>query len=204
MPLELMKRKHTTFFQRILKVIPSCMSMYDTNRMPMAFFAISGLDILGSLDEFSEHEKQAAIEWIYRLQVSNGTKSGFQSSTTLPQDCAEYHCGHLAMTYTALATLLVLNDDLSRVDRESIVKAVRACQTLDGCFTAMLEGCESDMRFMYCACCISAMLNDWSGVDKKKAKEYIYSSIVSVCAKAEGRGFLWINCHSFDGNLERQ
>lgn len=34
----------------------------------MAFFAISGLDLLGALDEIGK-EKAAIVEWIYSLQV---------------------------------------------------------------------------------------------------------------------------------------
>lgn len=36
---------------------------------------------------------------------------------------------------------------------------------------------ESDIRFLYCACAISAILNDWSGVDKELAVSYIMSCI---------------------------
>ena len=35
------------------------------------------------------------------------------------------------------------------------------------------------MRFVYCACCVSYMLNDWSAVDKDRAVDYIKNSIVS-------------------------
>ena len=31
------------------------------------------------------------------------------------------------------------------------------------------------MRFLYCACAISSMLNDWSGVDREKAINFIQS-----------------------------
>jgi hypothetical protein len=48
-----------------------------------------------------------------------------------------------------------------------------------GCsFQPMAYGCESDVRFIYCACCISYMLNDWSGIDQDKAVEYIRMSQV--------------------------
>lgn len=36
--------------------------------MTMAFFAISGLDLLGALDEI-ESERLDIIKWIYSLQV---------------------------------------------------------------------------------------------------------------------------------------
>jgi geranylgeranyl transferase type-1 subunit beta len=54
-------------------------------------------------------------------------------------------------------------------------------QCADGSFSATRSGSESDMRFLYCACAISHMLGDWSGVDKLKAKAYI-----DVCTTYEG------------------
>lgn len=39
-------------------------------------------------------------------------------------------------------------------------------------------GSENDMRFIYCASCISYILNDWSGVNIEKAVDYITNSQV--------------------------
>ena len=177
--LELVKKIHARYFKIILQLMPSDCASIDSTRLTFAFFAISGLDILDSLSELSNEQKEEAIEWIYKLQISGaGSKSGFQASTTLPKEATKYECGHLAMTYTGLATLLILGDNLSRVDKKSIIEGIRACQNPDGCFTAMITGSESDMRFLYCACCVSYILNDWSGIDQQKAIDYILKSIV--------------------------
>jgi len=40
------------------------------------------------------------------------------------------------MTYTALATLVILGDDLSRVDRRGIVRMVRSLQQPSGTYAA--------------------------------------------------------------------
>lgn len=53
-------------------------------------------------------------------------------------------------------------------------------QRLDGSFSASLEGNEYDMRFVYCACCICYMLNDWGQVNKTSMGRYITDSIVST------------------------
>lgn len=52
-----------------------------------------------------------------------------QGATTLnilnpPENCAIdiYKWGHLAMTYTSLAILVILGDDLSRLDRKAIIE----------------------------------------------------------------------------------
>lgn len=44
----------------------------------------------------------------------------------------EYDCSHIAMTYTALASLLILGDDLSRVNRPAVIEALKALQLPDG------------------------------------------------------------------------
>lgn len=175
MSLTLMRAKHAKYFQRLLQM-PNSMAFLDSTRLMLAFFAISGLDILNSLDDLSEEDKMNAIDWIYRLQVTK-SKPGFQASLAIPKEASEYQCGHLAMTYMGLVTLLILGDDLSRVDRSAIIEGLRLCQNSDGSFTAMIPGSESDMRFLYCACCISAILNDWSGMNKEAAINYILRSI---------------------------
>lgn len=118
---QVFKEVHAKYLRRILKMLSCDSSMMDSIRLTIAYFAISGLDILDSLNEFSVNEKNAAIDWIYKLQITNaGRKSGFLASTTLPIiESNDYIIGHLAMTYTGLASLLILGDDLSRIDRSS-------------------------------------------------------------------------------------
>lgn len=55
--------------------------------------------------------------------------SSLQGATTLnildaPENCAAdtYKWGHLAMTYTSIAILVILGDDLTRLDRKSIIE----------------------------------------------------------------------------------
>lgn len=45
-------------------------------------------------------------------------------------------------------------------------------------FQPTADGSENDMRFIYCACCISYILNDWSGVDIPRVIQYIKKSMV--------------------------
>ncbi|XP_013183879.2 geranylgeranyl transferase type-1 subunit beta isoform X2 [Amyelois transitella] len=129
----------------------------------------------------------------------NGDMSmcGFQGSSTinveLGPENSHYKCGHLAMTYTGLCMLLTLGDDLSRVNRKALVQGVKALQTKEGNFSATLSGCESDMRFVYCAACISYILNDWSGFNIEKATDYILKSMsydygIAQCPELESHG----------------
>jgi len=43
-----------------------------------------------------------------------------------------YDSGHIAMTYTALLTLLILGDDLSRVNKRAIIAGLRKLQLKNG------------------------------------------------------------------------
>ena len=81
------------------------------------------------------------------------------------------------MTYTALATLITLGDDLSQLNRTLISQGLRKMQKSDGSFTASFESSESDMRFVYCACTVAFMIDDWSGVDKDSAVAFIMASL---------------------------
>jgi geranylgeranyl transferase type-1 subunit beta len=134
--------------------------------------------------------KTAIIEWIYGLQV----EGGFVGGTFLgPDKYHKYSHPHIAMTYTALVTLAALGDDLSRVDREGIIVQLRMLQRGDGSFQCIQVGSEHDMRFLYCACVISHLLNNWSGVDQEKAVAFIkdcmaYDGGISLIPGQEGHG----------------
>ncbi|XP_060565878.1 geranylgeranyl transferase type-1 subunit beta-like, partial [Ruditapes philippinarum] len=170
-----LRQKHIKFFQRCLQVLPGRYSSLDTSRMTIAFFAISGLDMLNALDVL-EKEKNDIIDWIYSLQVlpnndeSNINHCGFRGCSSMgnPYDSKKnkekgipYDGAHIAMTYTALASLLILGDDLSKVNREVILLALRNLQQKDGRFVPLTisrlytqfrpvcEPSEDDMRFVY-------------------------------------------------------
>lgn len=116
-------------------------------RIVIAFFAISGLDILNHIDTLTDEYKNNIINWIYRLQTvddeGNTNKfydetiliflfpdlvCGFQGSSFVNTidnrgKRGQYKWGHLASTYSALCSLLALGDDLSRVNRSGIIKS---------------------------------------------------------------------------------
>lgn len=104
---------------------------------------------------------------------------------------------HIAMTYTALCTLATLGDDLSRIasHRNEIISSLVGMQQEDGSFTSttIASSSENDMRFVYCACAISYLLNDWSGVDKDRVVHYIrscrsYDGSIGLLPSQEGHG----------------
>ncbi|KAF5913525.1 hypothetical protein HPG69_017144, partial [Diceros bicornis minor] len=212
--LDFLRDRHVRFFQRCLQVLPERYSSLETSsvtsrnnfhfsnkgsfmktkRLTIAFFALSGLDMLDSLDVVN---KDDIIEWIYSLQVlptedrSNLNRCGFRGSSYLgiPFNPSKnsgtahpYDSGHIAMTYTGLSCLVILGDDLSRKNLLELKKKWVVSMTFlkDRKRDRFIipEGSENDMRFVYCASCICYMLNNWSGMDMKKAINYIRRSMV--------------------------
>lgn len=187
--IDLAIRKHIKYLKQFLKLLPDHFSSYDSTRLSIAFFAVSGLDVLNALDDINDL-KESICDWIYSLQVlptkdGNMEKCGFQGTNAFSilvdneiVPCNEkFANGHLAMTYTGLAALVILGDDLSRVNRTAVIRGVRALQQKDGSFCATQMGSENDMRFVYCAACICYILGDWSGMDMGRTISYIKRSM---------------------------
>lgn len=108
-----------------------------------------------------------------------------------------YDTSNIASTYAAIAMLKTLGDDLSRLNKPAITGALRHLQDKEtgrcdldlpaassavltgGCsFASVRFGSEEDMRFVFCACAISYMLDDWSGVDVPAVVRYVNSCLV--------------------------
>jgi len=191
-PVDEWKRsKHVKYFVRCINALPQAYKSLDTSRMTVLFFAISGLDLLNALDEV-ENRRSEIIDWMYSLQVlpkesgNDSCKCGFHGSSFLGYKydkqgsfTAEeiYEGSHIAMTYTALLTLVILGDDLKRVNKKAIISSLKSLQLENGSFYSTPDGSENDMRFLYCACCISYILQDWNGIDKQLAIDYIKNSM---------------------------
>jgi geranylgeranyl transferase type-1 subunit beta len=188
------------FFSYNLRQIPDAYSKLDTSRLTLVHFCVHALDLLGVWEE-EEHPmsnmKAPIIEWIYSMQITSQdtqeeSNVGFKGGDYLG-DQPNYQHGHTAMTYTALCTLRALGDDLSRVDKEGIIRGLKHLQLENGSFQCVSIGSEHDMRFLYTVCCISYLLDDWSGVDKEKAVEYIrscrsFDGAVALLPGQEGHG----------------
>ncbi|KAF5285436.1 hypothetical protein FQA39_LY16690 [Lamprigera yunnana] len=177
------RKLHVSYLLRFLGKIPSEFISCDTTRVTLAYFAISSLDILNSLDAVKD-KKENIVKWIYSLQVVNDEDlvSGFQGSTMINTKQNKnlpflYKWSHLAGTYCSLCTLVILGDDLSQVDRNAIIRSLKILQLPNGCFTGAKEGTESDMRFLFMAASICYLLNDWSAIDIPRAVGFVKQSI---------------------------
>ena len=102
---------------------------------------------MGRLDLLEKHRKEY-IDWIYLFQIiqnhdgSHTQRCGFRGSlaATLALDtsnngsvsCHPLDTSHITMTYAAINTLLILGDDLGRIQREGILAGVQALQLENG------------------------------------------------------------------------
>lgn len=125
-------------------------------RLSISFFAISGLDVLGRLDLLDNHRTEY-IDWIYQMQIvscsdepGNMKRCGFRGSlaatTSLYRETKtsnpvknsgspSHHpldTSHITMTYAAINSLLILGDDLQRLQKEAILAGVKALQLENG------------------------------------------------------------------------
>jgi geranylgeranyl transferase type-1 subunit beta len=183
--------KHLKYLAYNYKILPEPYASQDNSRLTLVYFIVSTFELFDKLDLVGN--KQEVIDWIYGLQVlpdkdepeKNYQNCGFRGSPFigLPFDCSGKPCschihdqGHLAMTYVALLLLLILGDDLGRVNKRGIIESMKRLQQPDGSFAAAPGGNESDARFLYCACVISHVINDWSGIDRDKAAQYVLNS----------------------------
>ncbi|XP_071546819.1 geranylgeranyl transferase type-1 subunit beta isoform X2 [Panulirus ornatus] len=197
---QFLRTRHIKFLRRCLQVLPHSAVTFDTSRMTVLFFALSGLDLLDGLDEVDDTERRDIINWIYSLQILPGddkdqmANAGFRGGTSLAgcRGTSDYtsnisfDCGHITMTYTALASLIILGDDLTRVNRKAVLAHVAALQCQDGSFYSTRGGSENDMRFMYCAATICFILQDFSAININTAVQYIVNSMSYEGAMGQG------------------
>ncbi|KAL4621164.1 hypothetical protein ACB092_06G208600 [Castanea dentata] len=187
------KDRHVTFLQMMFQLLPWQYQNQEINRLTLAYFVISGLDLLSSIDRV---DKDAVASWVLSFQAhpksedepNDGQFYGFHGSRTSQfpgesRGVLSHNGSHLASTYCALSILKIVGYNLSSIDSEMMLTSMRNLQQPDGSFMPIHIGAETDLRFMYCAAAICFMLEDWRGMDKEKAKEYI------------------INCQSYDGGF---
>jgi len=160
---------HIKYYKRFLQAFPVHYQGLDANRMTLLYFCVSGLDLLG-VSEFP----QGIADFIYNQQVHDPEKAGFACGPNTGGSV--YREGHLAMTYCALCVLTIIGHPMERLNKRGIINALKHYAMPDGSFRCLPRESENDMRFVYCACVISAFLNDWTGLEKELVVDFIVSS----------------------------
>ncbi|KAL3995507.1 Prenyltransferase and squalene oxidase repeat family protein [Acanthocheilonema viteae] len=111
--------------------------------------------------------------WYHQtMNYAGGDVVATKSGPSITKNCFLYDSAHISQTYVALCSLLILGDDLSRVDRKAVLEGICCGQLSDGSFRGQ-QGTENDMRFVYCAIAICHILNDFSTIDMKSVLKFI-------------------------------
>ncbi|RXH94443.1 hypothetical protein DVH24_024127 [Malus domestica] len=189
--------RHVTFLQMEYQLLPSAYQSQEINSLTLAYFVISGLDLLAAPDRLVD--KEAVAKWVLSLQahprsqseLDNGQFYGFYGSRSAQFPSEDKDNGallscsvsNLASTYCAVAILKIIGYDLSSIDSESILTSMRNLQQPDGSFMPIHTGAETDLRFIYCA-----------GKTVKAFMELLFKPFNSI--------YLTIGHLSYDGKLE--
>ncbi|KAF2994856.1 hypothetical protein E8E13_003984 [Curvularia kusanoi] len=156
------------YWRRGLKTyLPNVYTGNDANRMTLALFIVSALDILGDLNSaLSKEERQGYIDWVYACQLPEGGFRPWPGSHFGKRRNDEnkiWDPAHVPGTFFALLNLVVLGDDLERVKRREILLWLNKLQRPEGSFGETLGEDGSihggnDSRFGYMATAIRWIL----------------------------------------------
>lgn len=110
----------------------------DSQRLVIAHFALGGLSLLNAIDQVENVDD--VINWVYSLQSPTG---GFYGSDMQKSLSHRIQQTHIASTFSAVHCLLLLGDDLSRVNVPKLLSWKGLKTTLDN---FVLPG-KPDFRF---------------------------------------------------------
>lgn len=144
---------HVKYIKRCQSLLPQQYTSQDLNQISLVNFTLSSLDLLKALPNKEDQRRHA--DWLYLHLLPSGR--GFRGSLNAqlksgPQ--THYDPPHLPSTYFAIGSLVILGDDLSRLDRRMILQELSDLQAVDGSFSASLLDQDRDLRFTYMAIAI--------------------------------------------------
>ncbi|KAJ5894375.1 Terpenoid cyclases/protein prenyltransferase alpha-alpha toroid [Penicillium taxi] len=194
-------QRHVKYYLRCLKTfLPSAYIPNDSNRMLLAYLTLSGLDILGELqNSTTPEERQGYINWLYHCQVPSGGFRGYSGTDfSAERRAAENEAwdpANVAATFFALVNLLILGDDLSRVKRRESLQWLPKLQRSDGSFGEVLGPGEviqgdRDLRYCCCAAGIRYMLRG-NSQEVEDVKDIDVSNLISFIEA----------CQNYDGGM---
>ena len=173
------KEKHISYWLRCLRSpLPTAYTSTDSNRLTLAFFTVSALDLLGVLfSRTTKKERDGYIAWIYNCQHPAGGFLGYPLPSSKTDDDGGtrderangtdreslWNIPTMPATYFALVALSVLGDDLTRVKRGPCLRWLRKMQRPNGSFGELLGEDDQvkggmDTRFGYFATVIRWVL----------------------------------------------
>lgn len=194
------KDKHARYWRMCANILPDAYTSSDASRMFLGFFIVAAMDLLDVLDTNEDAEvkksvitasdREGWIDWIYDCQVPDG--EGFRGFTGTDlrdrrtNGNRRWDPGNLPNTFFALSSLLILGDDLARVQRDKCLQWLPRLQRPDGSFGEILgldgqvEG-GRDLRYCCCAAGIAYIFLDplaesyEPAFDEERLVDYILS-----------------------------
>ena len=121
---------NTRFAKLCLNGLPSGYKSAESSKPSLLLFAIGIL----SLHDAEIDSKDEIISYLKSLYKISGFSGSLHSTT------------HIAMTYSALASLIICGDDLNWINKSAITNHLSTLQNEDGSFSCY-KGGESDMRY---------------------------------------------------------
>ena len=107
---------------------------------------------------------------------------------------------HLANTYAAICILLMLGDDLERVNKQRIIDGLKYFQNEDGRIRCLVEDSEDDVRFAYCAAAVHYILTTIQGISQEPSFDAQKFIDYSKQWLSYDGGFSWVpHCESHAG-----
>ena len=186
--MSLLHAKHEKFFQRCLIALPSAAASEDSNKLAIIFFCLQGLQLLNKL-EFTKEERLFHEDYIWNLfYIDRETFSTFRSTPYFSQAGESYDYGNISACFFALASLVLLQSDLKRLDRSKVMRYLKKCQVSHGPdkggfvpFDNEYEFGDPDLRQCYMALLVRQLLlcqgevND--DIDLESLQEFILSRL---------------------------
>lgn len=134
--------------------------------MYLAFFIISALDLLDAWETVAKDgERKDYVNWIYHCQHPDGgfrMWPGTDLGDLRNDENAKWDPANIPATYFALSSLVIIGDDLKRVNRKGTLKWLRRMQRNEGSFGETIVDGQinggKDPRFGYCAAGIRHIL----------------------------------------------
>lgn len=198
---------HIRYWMRCLKtLLPTGYQEQDSSRIILGFFILSSLDILGGLDQhITSEERTSFITFIYRCQHPGGGFRSFPGTDFgdghRTKENRRWDPANVAGTYFALAALLILGDDLSKVNRKEILSWIRNLQREDGSFGEIASGGDAiveggqDVRFCFLAVLICVLLGEQRGSSRHDIESII---------DAEALTRFILDSQAYDGGMARK
>ncbi|RZR73624.1 hypothetical protein BHM03_00026523 [Ensete ventricosum] len=177
------RERHLLFLEMMAVGLPKEYETQEINRLTLAYFAISGLSILDALDRVGTNLHPCSffrdLGIVDKDQVANWVLS-FQAH---PRMVADLDSGNFLKEFYGFC-----GSRTSQFSTSICEKILRIYPFFDS-FMPIHFGAETDLRFVYCAgeqfSAICSMLNNWTGMNKEKAKDYI----VNYCWQSYDGGF---------------